>query len=65
MKKKNSIKLESLPRNFDGTQGNNKQAQETMLEKPTKDRKIPPKSIREEELRTQVDQNDPESEEEQ
>jgi hypothetical protein len=36
-----------------------------MLEKPNEDRMVPPESIREEELRTQKDQNEPESEEEQ
>jgi len=44
---------------------NHKQTQETMLEKPNEDRMVPPESIREEELKTQKDQNEPESEEEQ
>jgi hypothetical protein len=42
-----------------------KQAQETMLEELNKDRVVPPKSIREEEPRTQEDQDEPKSEEEQ
>jgi len=44
---------------------NQKQAQDTMLEKPNKDRVVPPKSIKEEEPITREDQEEPESEEEQ
>jgi hypothetical protein len=44
---------------------NRKQAQETMLEEPIKDRIVSPKSIGEEEPRTREEQNEPESEEEQ
>jgi hypothetical protein len=44
---------------------NRKQAQETMLEEPNEDRDVPLESIGEEEPRTQEDQNEPESEEEQ
>jgi hypothetical protein len=43
---------------------NQKQAQDTMFEKPNEDRVIPPESIREEEPKTRKDQNEPESEEE-
>jgi cobalamin biosynthesis protein CbiG len=42
-----------------------KLAQENMLEEPTQDLKVPPESIREEELETQKDHDDPKSEEEQ
>jgi hypothetical protein len=44
---------------------NRKQAQEIMLEKPTKDRIAPLESIREEEPRARQDQNEPESDKEQ
>jgi hypothetical protein len=44
---------------------NRKQAQETMLEEPNEDRVVPPESIREEEPRTQEDQDELESEEKQ
>jgi hypothetical protein len=44
---------------------NQKQAQETMLEEPNKDRVVPLKSIGEEEPKTREDQDEPESEEEQ
>jgi len=44
---------------------NHKQAQETMLEEPIEDRIVSLESIGEEEPRTQEDQNEPESEEEQ
>jgi len=44
---------------------NRKQAQETMLKEPNKDRIVLPKSIREEEPRIREDQDEPESEEEQ
>jgi hypothetical protein len=44
---------------------NRKQAQNTMLEEPNKDRVVLPKSIGEEEPITREDQDEPESEEEQ
>jgi signal recognition particle GTPase len=44
---------------------NHKPTQDTMLEEPIKDRKVLPKSIREEEPRIREDQDEPESEEEQ
>jgi hypothetical protein len=44
---------------------NRKQVQETMLEEPVKNRIVPPEFIGEEDLGTQEDQDEPESEEEQ
>jgi hypothetical protein len=44
---------------------NQKQTQDTMLEKPNEDRVVPPESIGEEEPITREDQYEPESEEEQ
>jgi hypothetical protein len=44
---------------------NRKQTQKTMLEERIKDQIIPPKSIGEEEPRTQEDQDEPKSEEKQ
>jgi hypothetical protein len=42
-----------------------KPVQEIMLEKPTQDQKVPPKSIGEEELEAQKDHDDLENEKEQ
>jgi hypothetical protein len=44
---------------------NRKQAQDSMLEEPVKDRVVSPESIGEEAPRTREDQDEPESEEEQ
>jgi hypothetical protein len=44
---------------------NRKQAQDSLLKKLVEDRVAPPKSIGEEEPRTQEDQDEPETEEEQ
>jgi hypothetical protein len=44
---------------------NRKQAQDSMLEEPAKDRLVSPESIGEEEPRPREDQDEPESEEEQ
>jgi hypothetical protein len=44
---------------------NRKQTQDSMLEEPVEDRVVPPESIGEEAPRTQEDQDEPESEEEQ
>ncbi len=44
---------------------NYKQAEETMLEEPTEDWIVPPKSIGEEEPKAREDQDEPESEKEQ
>jgi hypothetical protein len=43
---------------------NRKQTQETMLEEPIENWIVPPKSIGEEERKTQEDQDEPEGEEE-
>jgi len=59
------VKLDLLLRVVMALKKNRKQAQDSMLEEPIKDRVVPPESIGEDAPRTREDQDEPESEEEQ